>query len=156
MVNLGGSWRSAGVNTRSLKMPGHSLVSARRRCVHQYLISFLSIYLHVCLYISRHDDASHLHSSLPAFAEGLSTAPLVSISFAKLESGDQETSEAFFKACKELGFFYLDMFGSELGEQIVTESEKLNELQKVFFKLPFEIKNKYGRPHLDSFYAYRY
>ena len=96
------------------------------------------------------------HSILPPFAEGLSTAPLVSISFAKLESGDQETSEAFFKACKELGFFYLDMFGSELGEQIVTESEKLNELQKVFFKMPFEIKNKYGRPHLDPFYAYRY
>lgn len=96
------------------------------------------------------------HHLLPPFAEGLQTAPLVSVSFAKLESGDKETSEAFVKACKELGFFYLDMFGSELGEKIVADAEKLNEIQKVFFDLPFDVKNKYGRPHLDPFYAYRY
>ena len=96
------------------------------------------------------------HHLLPPFADGIKTAPLVSISLAKLESGDKETSDAFFKACKELGFFYLELFGSELGEKMVTEAEKLNALQKEFFKMPNEVKDKYGRPHLDPFYAYRY
>ncbi|KAK6392573.1 hypothetical protein LTR65_003704 [Meristemomyces frigidus] len=96
------------------------------------------------------------HHLLPPFAEGIKTAPLVSVSLAKLESGDKEASDAFFRACRELGFFYLDMLGSELGEKIVSEAEQLNAFQKEFFKMPYEVKDKYGRPHLDPFYAYRY
>jgi isopenicillin N synthase-like dioxygenase len=96
------------------------------------------------------------HHLLPPFAEGIKTAPLVSVPFAKLETGDKEARDAFFKACKELGFFYLDLVGSELGETIVEAAEKLNALQKEFFKLPNEVKDKYGRPHLHPFYAYRY
>ncbi|KAH8807355.1 hypothetical protein F5884DRAFT_674824 [Xylogone sp. PMI_703] len=96
------------------------------------------------------------HHLLPPFAADVKTAPLVSISFDKLESGDKETSDAFFKACKELGFFYLDLFGSELGEKIIAEAEQLNNLQNEFFKMPTEVKDKYGRPHLHPFYAYRY
>ena len=96
------------------------------------------------------------HHTLPPFAEGIETAPLVSVSYAKLEAGDKETSDAFFKACKELGFFYLDLFGSELGETLVTEAEKLDALQKEIFNLPHEVKDKYGRPVVDPFYAYRY
>ncbi|TVY47766.1 Oxidoreductase [Lachnellula occidentalis] len=96
------------------------------------------------------------HHLLPSFDKDVETAPLVSVSFAKLESGDKASSNAFFKACKELGFFYLDLFGSELGETIIAEAERLNVLQKEFFKMPFDDKQKYGRPHLDPFYAYRY
>lgn len=96
------------------------------------------------------------HHLLPPFAGGIKTAPLVSVSFAKLQSGDSEESNAFFKACKELGFFYLDLVGSDLGEKIIAEAEQLNVVQKEFFKMPNEVKDIYGRPHLDPFYAYRY
>ena len=96
------------------------------------------------------------HHLLPPFAEGIKTAPLVSISFAKLQSGDKEEAAAFFRACKELGFFYLELLGSKLGEEIVAEAEKLNTVQKEFFKLSNEVKDVYGRPHLHPFYAYRY
>ncbi|WRT66805.1 uncharacterized protein IL334_003768 [Kwoniella shivajii] len=101
---------------------------------------------------------SHLtsHHTLPPFPEGEKTAPLVSVSFAKLEAGERSASAAFFKACKELGFFYLDFLGSKLGETIVSEAEKLNKIQKEFFALPNEVKDVYGRPHLHPFYAYRY
>ena len=101
---------------------------------------------------------SHLtsHHSLPPFAEDVKTAPLVSVSLAKLEANDNDASDAFFKACKDLGFFYLDMVGSKLGEIIVTEAEELDKVQKEFFKLPNEVKDVYGRPHLHPFYAYRY
>ncbi|KAK5120877.1 hypothetical protein LTR85_005944 [Meristemomyces frigidus] len=96
------------------------------------------------------------HHLLPPFATDVKTAPLVSVSLAKLEAGDSDTSNAFFKACRELGFFYLDMLGSELGEKIVSEAEQLNAFQKEFFKMPYDVKDEYGRPHLHPFYAYRY
>ena len=96
------------------------------------------------------------HHLLPPFADGIKTAPLVSVSFVKLQVGDSEESNAFFKACKELGFFYLDLLGSDLGEKIIAEAERLNTVQKQFFKLPNNVKDIYGRPHLDPFYAYRY
>lgn len=96
------------------------------------------------------------HHQLPPFPEGVKTAPLVSVSYVRLQSGDREASDAFFRACKELGFFYLDMLGSDLGEMIVAEAERLNLLQKEFFKLPNEVKETYGQKVLDPFYAYRY
>ncbi|KAL7425264.1 hypothetical protein Q5752_000952 [Cryptotrichosporon argae] len=96
------------------------------------------------------------HHLYPPFPAGARTAPLVSVSLAALEAGDAAASAAFFAACKELGFFYLDLLGSELGEAIVRESEELHALQQEFFRLPFDVKNQYGRPHLDPFYAYRY
>jgi isopenicillin N synthase-like dioxygenase len=96
------------------------------------------------------------HHLLPSFPDDIKTAPLVSVNFANLEKGDPDASAAFFKACKELGFLYLDLFGSELGETIITEAEKLNKVQQEFFKLPNQVKDVYGRPHLHPFYAYRY
>lgn len=96
------------------------------------------------------------HHLLPQFPEDIKTAPLVSVSFRDLERSDTNASAALFKACKELGFFYLDLFGSELGGKIIKEAEILNTLQRKFFELPNEVKDTYGRPHLHPFYAYRY
>lgn len=93
---------------------------------------------------------------LPSFSNDIKTAPLVSVKFEDLEKGDRDASAALFKACKELGFFYLDLLGSELGEKIVAEAERLNKVQQEFFRLPSEVKDVYGRPHLHPFYAYRY
>ena len=96
------------------------------------------------------------HHTLPPFPDDVKAAPLVSISYADLESGDASTSTALFEAAKGLGFFYLDFLDSELGRTIVQEAEQLNAVQKEFFALPNEVKDVYGRPHLDPFYAYRY
>lgn len=96
------------------------------------------------------------HHLLPPFPDDIKTAPLVSVKFEDLEKGNSEASAAFFKACKELGFFYLDLLGSELGESIVAEAEELNKIQREFFGLPNEVKDVYGRPHLHPFYAYRF
>lgn len=96
------------------------------------------------------------HHLLPPFPNDIKTAPLLSVKFEDLERGDEEESATFFRACKDLGFFYLDFLGSELGETIVAEAEKLNKIQQEFFALPNEIKDVYGRPHLHPFYAYRF
>lgn len=95
------------------------------------------------------------HHLYPPFPEEVKTAPLVSISLAKLEANDAAESLAFFKASKELGFFYLNMEGSPLGEKIVALSEQLNQVQKEFHNLPNEEKEQYLREKLDPFFGYR-
>ena len=96
----------------------------------------------------------HLH---PPFPKDVKTAPLVSISLVKLETeaGDNAESKAFFKASKELGFFYLNMEGSALGEKIVAEAEELNRVQQGFSELPDEEKDQFAREKLDAFFGYR-
>lgn len=96
------------------------------------------------------------HHLYPPFPEDLPTAPLVSISLAKLEASDGVESQAFFNASQELGFFYLNMDGSPLGENIVSEAEQLHKLQQEFFKLPTEEKETYAREKIDSFFGYRH
>lgn len=95
------------------------------------------------------------HHSYPPFASNVETAPLVSISLEKLESGDHDESLSFFKACRELGFFYLNMNGSLLGESLVQEAETLHALGKNFFELPREDKDRFRREVIDPFFAYR-
>lgn len=90
------------------------------------------------------------HHELPPFAEGVETAPLVSISLAKLEANDTAESEAFFEASKNLGFFYMNMEGSSLGERIVTESEQLLQIQKQFHELPEEERDNFAREKFEK------
>ncbi len=94
------------------------------------------------------------HHLYPPFAEGVPTAPLVSVSLAKLEADDVAESKAFFKASTELGFFYLNMAGSPLGEDIVSEAEKLHLLQHEFAQLPQEEKDRVARDKIDPFFGY--
>ncbi|KAH8812530.1 hypothetical protein F5884DRAFT_855827 [Xylogone sp. PMI_703] len=95
------------------------------------------------------------HDQYPPFAEGITTAPLVSISLSKLEEYDAGESQAFFKASKELGFFYLNMEGSTLGEKIVSGAEELHRVQQQFHALPNEEKEEFLRQKLDPFFGYR-
>jgi isopenicillin N synthase-like dioxygenase len=96
------------------------------------------------------------HHTLPAFPPELATAPLVSLSLAKLEVSESAESTRLFQACKDLGFFYLDMLGSSLGETIVQQAEDLNKLQTEFFSLDYTVKDQYGRDKIDPFFAYRF
>lgn len=96
------------------------------------------------------------HYTLPPFPSNLQTAPLVSISLAKLEAHDAGEHDALFAAAKDLGFFYMEMAGSPLGERIVCGAEGVNALQNRWWALPDDEKDRYGRPHLHDFFAYRY
>jgi isopenicillin N synthase-like dioxygenase len=95
------------------------------------------------------------HHQYPPFADGLTTAPLVSISLSKLEADDAAESRTFFKASKELGFFYLSMEGSALGEKLVSQAEQLHIVQKEFHSLPDQEKDKVAREKIDPFFGYR-
>ena len=95
------------------------------------------------------------HHLYPPFPEHIETAPLVSISLDKLEAGDEDESKAFFESAKGLGFFYLKLGDSELGQKIVNEAEQLNDLQKEFYKLPQEEREEFAREKIDAFFGYR-
>ncbi|KAK5683915.1 hypothetical protein LTS10_003778 [Elasticomyces elasticus] len=96
------------------------------------------------------------HHLYPPFPSDIPTAPLVSVSLAKLEASDGKESQAFFDACKSLGFFYLDTSDSPLGNELVSEAEQLHELQKEFFTLAHEKKENYARERVDPFFGYRH
>ncbi len=96
------------------------------------------------------------HHLYPPFPAELPTAPLVSVSLAKLKASDGAESKAFFDACRSLGFFYLDTTGSPLGCSLVAEAERLNDLQARFFKMPNHEKEEYAREKVDPFFGYRH
>ena len=52
--------------------------------------------------------------------------------------GRLSTSAALHAACKEFGFFYLDLTGFATPE----ETEELEKLAREFFALPSEVKNQ--------------
>lgn len=95
------------------------------------------------------------HHLYPAFPDNIKTAPLVSISLEKLQAGDENESKAFFEASKGLGFFYLRLEGSDLGERLAKEAEQLNNLQKEFYRRPQEEREEYAREKIDTFFGYR-
>ncbi|KAK5166274.1 uncharacterized protein LTR77_008535 [Saxophila tyrrhenica] len=95
------------------------------------------------------------HHLYPPFPSDIITAPLVSISLSKLESGDEAESQAFYDASKKLGFFYLKLEGSSLGESMVNGAEELHKIQQEFFKQPNSEKEEFAREKIDPFFGYR-
>lgn len=95
------------------------------------------------------------HHLYPPFPKDIKTAPLVSISLDKLQAGDENESNSFYDAATGLGFFYLKLGDSELGEKIVNEAEQLNDLQQEFYKLPQEEREEFAREKIDAFFGYR-
>lgn len=92
--------------------------------------------------------------SLPPFPDDLPTAPLVTLSLAKLKQGDASEVAALFKCSKDLGFFYLDLRGTEDGEHLYADAQQLNKLEKEFFDLPQEEKERFDREVLEGGHRY--
>ncbi|CAD0112866.1 unnamed protein product [Aureobasidium uvarum] len=57
----------------------------------------------------RYDEADLSFLELPTFPEDVPTAPLLRISLSRLSKSDPEEISKLWKACCELGFFYLDL-----------------------------------------------
>lgn len=68
--------------------------------------------------------ASNKPNPLP-FPKNVPTAPLLRISLSKLSNHDEEESKRFFEACKDLGFFYLDLGGTLEGQSILKDANNL-------------------------------
>ena len=64
-------------------------------------------------------------SDIPDFPTDVPIAPLRKISLKKLQQGDREESEQFFQACKDLGFFYLNLEDCSDGESLMHDAKRL-------------------------------
>ncbi|KEQ65455.1 Clavaminate synthase-like protein [Aureobasidium melanogenum CBS 110374] len=106
--------------------------------------------------------------NLPPFPEHVPTAPLLRISLSKLKQGDPEEIDKLWKACCELGFFYLDLRGASdshkshpmssvdvNGEQLLQDAEDLFRVGKSVFDLPVEEKVKYDLKDQGSYFGYK-
>ncbi|KAF4542678.1 Oxoglutarate iron-dependent oxygenase [Lasiodiplodia theobromae] len=59
------------------------------------------------------------HSSfpdIPPFPADVPTCPLVRVSLSRLLHGDADEEDALWRACCDLGFFYIDLRGGEIGD----------------------------------------
>ncbi|KAJ4355552.1 uncharacterized protein N0V89_003570 [Didymosphaeria variabile] len=93
---------------------------------------------------------------LPSFPDNVPTAPLLRISLAKLLQNDVDEQERCWRACCELGFFYLDLNTDDgSGEALLQNVEQLFEIMKGFFELPVEEKTKYDFADQGSYFGYK-
>lgn len=69
----------------------------------------------------------------PPFPEDVALADVPRLSLSKLLENDILESERLFRACREIGFFLLDLTGSRAGESMLDYTEKVFDLgQKIF------------------------
>ncbi|KAK5999593.1 hypothetical protein QM012_005250 [Aureobasidium pullulans] len=66
-------------------------------------------------------------SDLPPFPEDVPTAPLLRITLSKLTQGDPKEISKLWKACCELGFFYLDLRGGSDSQKSCPTSSALDD-----------------------------
>lgn len=102
------------------------------------------------------EDESELEfPHLPPFPKDILIAPLLRVKLSKLLREDQAEINLLFKACRELGFFYLDVRGEIAGEELVGCARALfGEGQKVF-DLPVEKKITYDLGSRGSHFGYK-
>lgn len=93
--------------------------------------------------------------NIPPFPDNVPTAPLLRLSLKSLLDGDEAEGKRFFDACKDIGFFYMDMRGTEVGDSLLNDADRLFEVGEQFFELPVEEKTKYDFSAQKSYYGYK-
>lgn len=88
------------------------------------------------------------------FPDDIATAPLLRISLPLLRNSPAE-SQRLFQACKDLGFFYLDLRDDSVGESVLGEADRLFDLSKELFGLGREKLNKFDYSEQGSYYGYK-
>lgn len=79
------------------------------------------------------------------------TIDLETISLAKLQNGDPSELDRVFEACKNWGFFYLELPGCEQGETIANGADDICRVAEKMFHLPLDEKLKYEYQGKDIF-----
>ena len=134
--------------------------------------------------------AEESFTGLPPFPGDVPTAPLLRLSLSKLLAHDAEEEDRLWKACCDLGFFYLDLRSAHQdvgnghtndsnghsygdsnghangsneesdevaidGESMLREADQLFEVQKEFFQLPAQEKQKYDFSDQNTYFGYK-
>ncbi|KAI9658397.1 MAG: hypothetical protein M1821_002530 [Bathelium mastoideum] len=88
----------------------------------------------------------------PKFPADVPIANVPTISFKALKSIDNDESERLFEACKEYGFFLLDLRGSSDGEGLLKDGERMFDIRTATMNLGENTLNQYAyKPPTDLF-----
>lgn len=90
----------------------------------------------------------------PPFPNNVTSAPLLRVSLSKLLKYDEEESQHLYAACKDLGFFYLDLQDSSKGQSILEDANKLFNVGEELFDLNLEDKRSYDFSEQKSYFGY--
>ena len=94
-------------------------------------------------------------SELPPFPSDVPTAPIARISLSKILDNDPSESAAVLEACRNQGFFYLDLRSISQGENLIQESEDLLRLSYEVFGRPYDYKNEHALIKGVSLFGYK-
>ena len=89
----------------------------------------------------------------PSFPEDAVVADLPCLSLTKLCENDALESEQLFRACRETGFFLLDLTGSKAGEDMLDDAEKGFELSRGIFGLESQELEKFPFKPKESLFG---
>ena len=87
-----------------------------------------------------------IKEALPPFPNDIDAVPLFSIDYAKLKAADEIETQRFFKACQELGFFYLANSGIDPSEMFSVCDDFYNNTSE-------EEKKKYDMGETGNYYG---
>lgn len=94
-------------------------------------------------------------NNLPPFPSDVPTAPLLRLSLSKLQAHDITETHNLLQACKDIGFFYLDLRDSNEGTNLLNNADKLFPVGERLFDLPLDEKKKYDLASQKSYYGYK-
>lgn len=86
----------------------------------------------------------------PKFPSDVPLAPLPVISLEQLHKNSAQESRALYQACREHGYFLLNMKGIDEGEKLLGYAENMFDLLAETLDLPADVLDTYGcRPPKD-------
>lgn len=79
----------------------------------------------------------------PPFPSDIPTAEIRNFTYEALKTGNRTDSDELFEACREQGYFMLDMRGSEDGETLLRDVEAMFNLNNELFQMEHSELLKY-------------
>ncbi|KAI7287066.1 Clavaminate synthase-like protein [Hortaea werneckii] len=126
------------------------------------------------------DDDELAFDDLPPFPENVPTAPLLRLDLNRLRQGNPQETEELWKACRDIGFFYLDLRDGQArkrdsfqesetddndeaavvstqldGNGLLEDAAQLFSLGEKVFMLPTEEKQEYDFKDRGSYFGYK-
>ncbi len=87
---------------------------------------------------------AELINGQPPFPDNLPTCDLSKISYRRLLANDPAESNKLFRACKETGFFLVDLQGATEGEKLLQVAEGVLQVDREFGALSELEKSRYA------------
>jgi isopenicillin N synthase-like dioxygenase len=98
--------------------------------------------------------SSKLFEGIPPFPDDIPTVSMNTVSLAGLRENDTQTAEQVLAACKELGFFFLDLRRDSMGDAMIECIDQLFSIGQEIFDLPESVKHQYLHDIPRSFLGY--